>query len=255
MLATATGIVLSRRRLRESDAVARVLLESGQLLEMRLHGIQESRRRSPLIMEPLSVVEVVYYVQERGALHSLKEARVLQRHEALKNRYDDLLAGSCVAELSELAARTEALPELYVLAAGALGALNEGCETALLLVFFRIRLLRLLGLLGDLTAATSYEEALGLEEGSVARRARGTRIMSTEAGAVVQSYLISILTRAVSLRFGRFQQALKRGDPRDPGGDWMDCVDQDLHGCLVAFAGRELKAARMYFKERSRIGP
>ena len=255
MLATATGIVLSRRKLRESDAVARLLLEDGQLLEMRLHGIQESRRRSPLIMEPLSVVEVVYYEQDRGALHSVKEARVLQRHEDLKSRYDDLLAGSCVAELSELAARTESLPELYVLAAGALATLDAGCETALLLVFFRIRLLRLLGLLGDLTTSASYEEALGLEGGAVGRRARGGRNMSTEAGAAVQSYLLSILTRALSLRFCRFQQALQKEDPRDPGRDWLDCLDQDLHGCLVAFAGRELKAARMYFRERSRIGP
>jgi DNA repair protein RecO len=160
MISSAAGIVLSRRSAGENDLVARVLCVDGSILELRGFGMRASKRRSLTLFEPGSLIEFQYYSAGDGEA-SLKEGVVRERFEELKSAYAGAAALAHVLEATAQAARGEANADLYALLSGTLVELGSlapvfGTRDAegllrlhALLVFFKARLLILLGVLAD----------------------------------------------------------------------------------------------------------
>ena len=83
-LSKARGIVIHRRRVRESDSIVRILTDAGQSFEFWAHGIHSSlKNRTPLLIELGSLICIDYYESTRGVL-SLKEGVLENRFEELK---------------------------------------------------------------------------------------------------------------------------------------------------------------------------
>ena len=146
-----SGIVLQRRFIKEIDGVFRLLTEKGGSLEVRAYGIHSTKKRSALLIEPGCLVEIDYYKNSRGFV-SLKEGYVKRRFDEIKKNYELLLLLSYLLELSAFAASYGESPGLFVLLKGSIEEFCRSRKSAVdsleLLVFFQVRLLKLLGLLG-----------------------------------------------------------------------------------------------------------
>ena len=161
LLQKTDAIVLGRRFLKENDALVSLLTEEGKSLDLRIYGIQKSRRRSAFLLEPGSLIHVDFYTDREG-LASLKEGHVCERFTALKGAYTSMTLLSYFLELSAFAVRNGASLKLFLLLKGSLKELcfDRNWEQAemevqreilklQILVFFQIRVLKLLGLLGS----------------------------------------------------------------------------------------------------------
>lgn len=158
-LSKARGIVIHRRRVRESDSIVRILTDAGQSFEFWAHGIHSSlKNRTPLLIELGSLICIDYYESTRGVL-SLKEGVLENRFEELKKEYNDVTLLSYFLDLTSFIASYEASLPLFMLLSGSIDTLchskrksnhksplRHHPQTALLIIFFQIRLLKLLGL-------------------------------------------------------------------------------------------------------------
>src|SRR5262245_19816807 len=119
MIRAANAIVLRRQTDREADTTARLLLETGESLHVRMHGIRSSKQRSTLISEPGSLINITFYINENGSA-SLKEASVSNRFDDIKASYGDTVVLSALLECTAEAAKGEPQADLYELLLGAL---------------------------------------------------------------------------------------------------------------------------------------
>ncbi|MEQ9364300.1 MAG: DNA repair protein RecO [Leptospirales bacterium] len=224
MLQSAPGIVLNRRNAGEADAIARVLLESGQVREIRAHGVRKSRSRSNLLLEPGSLVHLTFYESEERPgvsvdsviFASLKEGHVLERYGALKDAgYDGLLILSYFLELATFGSRAGDSPELFLLLKGTLEELAapravglKSYRFTLLSIFFKARVLKNLGLVGDArSCAECGGELKDLALWNLPEVFFSCDNCATGANAP-DAYSARIVAAAVGMRFGKFAQYL-----------------------------------------------
>jgi DNA repair protein RecO len=166
MIESARGIVLRRKKDRESDAVITLLCEDGRLLRARFHGILQSKTRSNLTAEPGSHVELVLQSKD-ASIASVKEGTLLERNDAWKSGYRPLSLLSSVLEFAEGMASACDSDDLYRLIAGGMeearvhARLFEEPESILFFTAIRIRGLTIAGLTGDLSYCASCGERLG----------------------------------------------------------------------------------------------
>ena len=117
-----------------------MLTEEGHSLDLRVYGIQKSRKRSPLLLEPGTLVDINFYAKQNG-LASLKEGSVRERFAAIKGAYAPLLLLSYFLELSAFAVRYGSSPSLFLLVKGSLAELclssQQTASNIELLCFFR----------------------------------------------------------------------------------------------------------------------
>ncbi len=235
----AHGIVLRHRKDGEADIVASILLENGEVLPMRFHGIRASRTRSTIAAEPGALVQVTYYVTNGRA--SAKEAVVADRFDDLKGSYREMLALSSVLEMCDGASKGEPSPALFELLQNGLLRLRALPASArapraslIFVIYFRVRLLELLGLLGSECASCgspvkSDGEWLLPEASflcsSCAREHRPA-----------DSHMIPVILGAANRRFPEYL-----GWVTDPILDLVD-LDQRLSLCLENYFNRKLEA-------------
>lgn len=235
----ADGIVLRHRKDGEADIVANVLLQNGEVLPLRFHGIRASRTRSTIAAEPGALVQVTYYTKNGRA--SAKEAVVQDRFDDLKGSYGGMLALSSVLEMCDGASRGEPSPALFDLLQNALLRLRAlpaesrvGRASLIFVIYFRVRLLELLGLLGSECASCGatvagdgewlLPEASFLCAGCV-REHRPS-----------DSRMIPLVLGAVNRRLPEYLAWVK-----DPLVELVD-LDQRLNMCLENYFSRKLEA-------------
>ena len=169
------GIILSRNKLHEKDALVHLLCESGKLLNFRVHGIYASKKRSTSSIELCNVIKLDYYDYQGLKLANAKEFSVEEHYDDIKKEYSLLLFISHLLELAFLGAKVAKHPFLYLLLQGSLQQIQSDWQIylsqkknslsekershthflyfinlLLLYSFFMLRLLKVLGLAGNL---------------------------------------------------------------------------------------------------------
>ncbi|MBX7059253.1 MAG: DNA repair protein RecO [Leptospirales bacterium] len=247
------AIVLRRRRLGEADLAADLLAQSGQRLCVRGHGLAATRRRSALLLEPGALVRLHYYARSSETLQSIKEGQVLEAFAEWKGDYASMTMLAHLLEVADIAADGEAQPARYQLLLGALRSRPDTPQTALaiedrraaglwLCAFFKLRTLKLSGLLGDLQHCSQCGAALGddacwnLPEAffSCAR----CHPDANRDGARSARLLHAMATQ----RFGDFLAACRQSGMEMRAEDGLlRSLDAGLHRCLEQGFGRPLK--------------
>lgn len=184
MLRTEQGIVIKRFPYSEANTGIRILTESGQILTLTAYGILSSKKRSNLISEPGSLISVTYY-EHAHSTGALKEGNVVEDFEEIKKNYDSLLVLSYILELTDVSAKGEKNAGFYNLLYGALqemkktdifergfrmgksgNSLDKSKNEDIFwlyafLGFYKIRIVKLLGLLGDAGICANCGNPLG----------------------------------------------------------------------------------------------
>ncbi len=162
-LAKTRAIVLHRRLYKEGNALVWLLKEDGSVLHLQAHGIHAKSKASALLIEPASLISLDYYIGKNGYA-SLKEGCIERRFEECKKHYSDLLILSYHLELLRTVCSYGSSPALFKLLHGALDALSfpkeEHCYIVSLSVFFQLRLLKFLGILGAHDSCSHCESLL-----------------------------------------------------------------------------------------------
>jgi DNA repair protein RecO len=266
VLQSATAIVLTRRKVGEADAIVRVLLESGATREIRLHGIRKSRQRSNLLLEPGSLVRLTYYEGEESPgvtgghrpFASLKEGHVVERFSRLKDAgYGGLLILSYFLELAGFGARAGEAPELFLLIKGTLEELaalqdpvRERQRFALLAIFFKVRVLKTMGLVGDARACTECGRDLADLALWILPEVHFQCEQCAPDAGPVDARAARVIAAAGGMRFARFAGYLAgwpEWNPDQPASadlpEWMLYVEQRLIQCMEHYQGGPLRAA------------
>lgn len=214
MLIRKTGIVLSKRQTGDADIIIEVLTEDGELVPIRIHGIRKSTRRSALIAEAASEIEVVYYSKESVSAH--KEAVVKERFERIKSNYELLNFVALILKLAR-SATDFSVEGIYLLTLGTLQFLN-GFEVkpdrslkTKLMCFYSARLLYGAGLMAESSTCSSCGNI-------IERQARWLAFSDSACEAAFEcescslystekdSRMANLLTLSTRLRFGSFQE-------------------------------------------------
>lgn len=262
--------MLARRNVGEADTLGQLLFSTGLQREVRSHGLRKSKSRSGLLLEPGSLVQLTYYENEKttgevAIVASLKEGHVIERYAALKDGgYDGLLLLSYFLELARFGAKAGESTELFLLLKGTLEALAELCADnaapvrsarfLLLSVFFKVRVLKILGLVGD--ARTCAE--CGSELGDEAIWGVPEVFFTCDRCAVdvnrADAYAARAIAAASEMRFGRFAEYLAdwpAGTTPQDGQlaqtdelpEWLLHIESRLLQCMEHYQGGPLRAA------------
>jgi hypothetical protein len=160
MILTETGIVLSRRKESETNAVIHCLNQEGRIIPIRVHGIFATKKRDVITTEPGSLIEFTFYQSESERINSQKEAVVKERFDFVKESYEGLTVLAYILELTEAMALGEPMPELYTLVSLGIDRLNTilkqdsgilkiNDNILLFIVFYKVRILKITGLLEE----------------------------------------------------------------------------------------------------------
>lgn len=212
------ALVLERQHGGESDSLALVLLENGQLLRLRMHGLRTSKNRNQRMAEAGTLLDIIYYPHTGGPA-SLKEGCVLESYDDVKHGYRNLEWLAFVLEITGFAAQQDCGPELFQLLRGMLTTMqkivqaqqkifNEASDL-LLFNFFAVRILNLLGLLGE----TAYCAACGEELRKKARWIKPEVYFYCDACSLdaneTEFWMARLLGYAATHRYGRVADAFQ----------------------------------------------
>ena len=252
MLQTASGIVLKRFPFRDSGVTVKLLLENGQSLMLSIHGILASRKRSNLITEPGTVITAVYYEHSHGQ-GSLKEATVVRDFAGFKGNYDSLLILSALLEIIDYATRGGENRGLYILLEGGLQELEEksiAVKCSLLstdlrkwllafIGFFKIRLLKAIGMVGDTTICSECGDKLGVEAGRNHPELNFSCHECSSHHTRQDGEIATLISQAARLKFARYLSLLNESKIN---GDVLKEIDSVATNALENFFDRQLLA-------------
>jgi DNA repair protein RecO (recombination protein O) len=141
------GIVLESRLSMEADAILTVLVESGGKFRYILKGIKKSKTRPMIVAETGSYIHIDYYEHPGKDLSHCKEVSIIDRFEKAKSDYISFLALTSICELvNKLTPEGIATePKIFEILKAALSALDNFGFQILLLPFFKLRFLVILG--------------------------------------------------------------------------------------------------------------
>ncbi len=175
MLVTKEGVVLSRRRKGEADAVISLLTEEGELLQVCIHGILATKKRNIFTSEPGSLISATFYMHGEDSIQSCKEASLTDRFSGIKESYESLTVTAYILDLVLAFSAGEKDPALYKLILSALKRLSEILQAdpgrikdrlflKLYILFFKIRLLSISGLTGYSERTSEIPEPVSPDE-------------------------------------------------------------------------------------------
>lgn len=146
MLEKANGIVLETKAVGEADSLITLLLDSGFKETFLLKGIRKTKRREILATELGSFVNLVYYHKKNQEIRSVKEIHLIERFEKLKSYYSGFITLSAILELvNKFIPKNLEQKKVFELLLKALEILNELGVSNIVVPFFKLRLLQILG--------------------------------------------------------------------------------------------------------------
>ncbi len=216
MLVSAEGIVLQRWKEGDENAVL-LILTSVDLVKLRVHGILKSKNRSRLLIEPGSIIQINYYSKQES-ISSAKNIDLVDRLENIKSDYKGLQVLTYFLDLTIRCTPGSELSQLYLLLKGTILTLNELrkniaideliSEIRLLLIFFKIRLLKILGLLGDSTICNQCGTTLNRKN---ARVTDNLNFLCSKCHKKSQAYteIAYMFFFAANFRFSKFLNEMR----------------------------------------------
>ena len=142
---TTDAIVLRGRPLGEADRVYTLLTQARGKVDAVAKGVRRPRSALGGRLEPFAEVRVALH--KGRSLDVIVEVRTVRSYWTALARPDALATASLFAETVDLFCEPDlALPEIYALLAGAIGAVAASAAPAVLVPRFQLRLLHALGL-------------------------------------------------------------------------------------------------------------
>ena len=270
------GIVLQRDLVSESDAIAMILTQSGKKLQLRAFGIQKSKKRSLLLVEPGTWIEFQYYAPESQVedalghrkLASFKDGIILERFAEVKANYDKALILAYFLELADFSGESQEIASFFPLLQGAMHELGLASLSAkfqarikiyMLLSFVQARVAKLYGILGD-TQACSGCSSLFMAH-SMLPHAAPEKIYWNKPELYFlcnhchvsanqwDAWALSWIRNATRLRFSNFvrlqEKQFSRYTNLQEEGVYLDaCINlcQDLQSTLAYFTEKKYKS-------------
>lgn len=156
------GIVVATSIIGEADALITLLGESGSKAKYKLKGIKKSKNRPIVASELGSFISIDYYHHKNIEIHNVKEVSIIERFENPKAAYEGYLLIIYFCELIDcILPNGDSHAKCFDLFYAVLLSLNSGKFKPLLLPFFKLRLLSLLGLVSkEFTCAVCNESVL-----------------------------------------------------------------------------------------------
>jgi DNA repair protein RecO (recombination protein O) len=256
------AVVLNSFDYGESDSILNFYTEDYGKLGGIAKGARRSRRRFVGNIEPMSHVRLVFFHSERSELVRVEEVALVNGFSELKLDIEALSVGYYLLELvSEMTREGQAIGRVFSLLTSFLGMLNSGGEREVLLRFFEIKLLSVLGYMphlngcvvcgGPLVADTSGAGLLfSSEKGGVVctgcseYEASAGAPYGTSATVPVSLGTVKVLSSAVRFDFDKLAR-LK------PGAAFLTEGERLLDNCIKHQIGKELKTKKFLAKLRS----
>jgi DNA repair protein RecO (recombination protein O) len=142
-----SGIVVESRPFGETDKIITLISQSGDKPSFILKGIRKSKNRPIVATEIGSLIEIVYYKHGHKEVYHAKEVHVQERFDSLKSNYLGFLVTNVFCEITNrLTPPGGEYKNIFELLQAALFSLNQNGFSILSVPFFKIRLLRALGL-------------------------------------------------------------------------------------------------------------
>lgn len=257
------AIVLQKRKTGEGDLIFELLCSDGSMLNLKNHNIRKARRRSQLAWSIGNKLHIQFYPRQTG-LVSLKEARLIEDRSQPEIGWQQLQQLSYIVELAGITRIQNNPTGLYLLLDGALSQFSKylsiiqiqkqkdadktdySFHISLLLFFYKARLLKLWGLLGDTRHCTICGSEL-MEKVHWQFPECSFTCQQCADNATSEEWLFVLILRL--MRENRFTNVLdsellnkETGNP-DLKQILID-FDQRLHLSIMHFIGKPLKSAK-----------
>ena len=158
-----TGVVLSTGLLGEADRSSRIFTKEYGKRNFVFKGLKKSRTRPQTVTEPGTIVNVVYYYSERRDLYVVNEFSIFKHYAEIRRDLDKIYTLFFILEITEkTTALSDPNQDLFNLLVSGIGTLAQTEFVINLSLFFAIHLLRIHGILSDLSrckmCAGTYDE-------------------------------------------------------------------------------------------------
>ena len=176
-----SAICLRTADFSETSQVVRFLTRGWGVVRLLAKGSKRKKSKSGGPIDLMSEGDLVFIASSGDSLGTLTEFHETVSHGAIRKQAGHLNAGLYLTELAgEMLAETDPHPEVFDLLHNALGRLGaEDAPVQAVVAYFQWRLLRHVGLLGDMTACGSCDAPV---TGEGARPGRNVYFSSSRGG-------------------------------------------------------------------------
>jgi len=152
MILNTNAIVLHRMKYKNSSLIARIFTENSGKMSIIINGANKRKDNISGIVEPPNIINLNYYKRKTGTLQTGKEANFLYNNSAIKNNIIQLSAALSIVEIIDKTFHeNDVNSDVYNLACQTLKIINDDiCDVKLILSFFLLNLIELLGFMIDL---------------------------------------------------------------------------------------------------------
>jgi len=160
-----SAICLRRADFSETSQVVHFLTRGRGVVHLLAKGSKRSKSKSGGAIDLMSEGDLVFIASRRDSLGTLTEFHETVSHGPIRKRADHLNAGLYLTELAgEMLAESDPHPEVFDLLHNALGRLGaDDAPVQAVVAYFQWRLLRHVGLLGDMTMCGSCGSPLTVQ--------------------------------------------------------------------------------------------
>ncbi len=212
-------------------------------------GARRSRKRFVGNIEPASLVDLVFFHNDRTEMVRVEDARLVDAYPALKSDIVRLSGACYLLELvAEMTKEGQRIPGVFNLLAGFIKLLEAGGGDSVLR-FFEIRLLSMLGYLPHLDGCVVCRGPFAADERLYFSSEKGGTVCgkcATVAGSVagVSAGTARLLSMAARFDTGKLAR-LK------PGPEFLEESEEILYDFIKFQIGKELKTKRFMTKLRN----
>ena len=237
------GIVVASKLMGEADSVITLLCESGTKAKFRLKGIKKSKNRPIIASEPGALISIDYYSHKNVEVFNVKEVSIIERFENPKASYEGFLLITYFCELIDtILPNGDSHAKCFELFYAAMSVLNAGKFQPLILPFFKLRLLSLLGLVSKEFFCSVCEESL-LTKNSASLQFQNLEMICGDCNPTRKNQILSIrlMHRIFKNRFANLSQ-------EEISFSVIVDLDQVLNDYLRTYLNVNLKAFDLFYK-------
>ncbi|MEJ2695790.1 MAG: DNA repair protein RecO [Candidatus Sulfobium sp.] len=151
MLQRTEGIVLKTIPFGEADLIVTYLTETHGIIKTFAKSPRKTKSRFGSSLEPLTHSKIAFWGKEDAALPRLTQSDIIHPFSSLRNSLKCFLPAAEMVELTlNFMAERDANGEVYVLLINTLRALEADCGARLLPLYYKVRLLSIVGYLPGL---------------------------------------------------------------------------------------------------------
>jgi DNA repair protein RecO (recombination protein O) len=227
----------------EADALITLLCESGSKAKYRLKGIKKSKNRPIIASEIGSFISVDFYLHKNTEIFNVKEVSIIERFENPKASYEGFLLITYFCELVDtILPNGDSHEKCFGLFYAALSMLNSGKFQPLILPFFKLRLLSLLGLVSKEFRCSGCDESI-LNNNSSSLQYMNLEMTCGDCHPPKKNQILTIrlMDRIFRTRFAQLSQE------EIPFSAIID-LDQVLNDYLRSYLNVNLKAFDLFYK-------